>query len=390
MAGFYENAGDPGNQFGTSAQASATEAKHWANYFEDVVVPEDGAEYSAKHYAAKSSDFADASEASKIAAALSETAAGDSETNAAASEAAAELALDNFTDLYLGAKASDPTLDNDGDALQDGALYFNTTGNFVKVYDLGTTSWGSVGSYTHPNHSGDVTSVGDGATTIVANAVTTTKINNSAITEDKLGTNAVTAAKISDEAVTNAKLEHIPTSRIKGRASSGTGVVEDLTATQVRSMLNVENGATADQTKADIDALGIDAATLDGIDSTDFLRTDTTGNKSVGGNPYLPQTSLTDAATITWDALENPIVFVTLGGNRTIELVAMPPNGTWLTLVPKQDGTGSRTLSYSSDFGFGAEGTPVLTANANQRDVLSFYVTGNKALFMGIKQGFGL
>ena len=43
-------------------------------------------------------------------------------------------------------------------------------------------------AYTHPNHSGDVTSVGDGATTISNNAVTTVKINNEAVTDDKLST----------------------------------------------------------------------------------------------------------------------------------------------------------------------------------------------------------
>lgn len=37
----------------------------------------------------------------------------------------------------------------------------------------------------------------------------------------------------------------------------------------------IEAGATADQTKADIDALGINAATLDGLNSTQFLRSDT-------------------------------------------------------------------------------------------------------------------
>ena len=48
---------------------------------------------------------------------------------------------DTFDDDYLGSKASDPTLDNDGDALADGALYFNTTDNVMKVYDLGATQW---------------------------------------------------------------------------------------------------------------------------------------------------------------------------------------------------------------------------------------------------------
>jgi len=47
--------------------------------------------------------------------------------------------------------------------------------------------------------------------------------------------------------------------------------------------INVEDGATADQTKADIDALGIDADTLDSIDSGQFLRSDVLATKT-GGN----------------------------------------------------------------------------------------------------------
>lgn len=50
-------------------------------------------------------------------------------------QAAAELALDTFDDTYLGAKASDPTLDNDGNALAAGALYFNTTSDVFRVWD---------------------------------------------------------------------------------------------------------------------------------------------------------------------------------------------------------------------------------------------------------------
>ena len=42
---------------------------------------------------------------------------------------------DQFDDRYLGSKASDPALDNDGDALLTGALYWNTTSNMLNVYD---------------------------------------------------------------------------------------------------------------------------------------------------------------------------------------------------------------------------------------------------------------
>jgi len=42
--------------------------------------------------------------------------------------------VDSFEDVYLGAKATDPTLDNDGDALTAGDLYYNTVGNVLKYY----------------------------------------------------------------------------------------------------------------------------------------------------------------------------------------------------------------------------------------------------------------
>ena len=50
-------------------------------------------------------------------------------------QAASELALDSFDDRYLGAKGSDPTLDNDGDALLTGALYWNSGTNVMMVWN---------------------------------------------------------------------------------------------------------------------------------------------------------------------------------------------------------------------------------------------------------------
>ena len=70
------------------------------------------------------------------------TNAANSATAAQTAQAAAEAAADNFDDTYLGAKASDPTLDNDGDALNAGDLYFNTTSNVMKYYD--GSSWNNI------------------------------------------------------------------------------------------------------------------------------------------------------------------------------------------------------------------------------------------------------
>jgi len=72
-------------------------------------------------------------------AATSATASDTAKTAAQAAQAAAEAAADNFDDTYLGAKSSDPTVDNDGDALTAGDLYFNTTSNVLRVYN--GSSW---------------------------------------------------------------------------------------------------------------------------------------------------------------------------------------------------------------------------------------------------------
>ena len=68
-------------------------------------------------------------------AASSATAAAASQVAAANSAASAAAAFDNFDDTYLGSYATDPTVDNDGDALVQGALYFNSTDNEMRVYD---------------------------------------------------------------------------------------------------------------------------------------------------------------------------------------------------------------------------------------------------------------
>lgn len=54
--------------------------------------------------------------------------------SAAASAAAAAASYDSFDDRYLGAKSSAPSVDNDGNALLTGALYFDTTGSAMKVW----------------------------------------------------------------------------------------------------------------------------------------------------------------------------------------------------------------------------------------------------------------
>jgi hypothetical protein len=65
---------------------------------------------------------------------------------AAASATAAAASYDSFDDRYLGAKASAPTLDNDGNALVAGALYWNTTTGAMQVWDASTSAWEGITS----------------------------------------------------------------------------------------------------------------------------------------------------------------------------------------------------------------------------------------------------
>jgi hypothetical protein len=72
-----------------------------------------------------------------------DTVAG-SATAAAASATAAEAAYDSFDDRYLGSKSTPPTLDNDGNALIEGALYWNSVSNAMLAWD--GSAWASISS----------------------------------------------------------------------------------------------------------------------------------------------------------------------------------------------------------------------------------------------------
>ena len=116
-------AGDP-----TSAQDVATK-----NYIDTLF----GSTTSAASSASAAATSATASANSATASASSATASANSATAAAAS-------YDDFDDRYLGAKSSSPTVDNDGDALVVGALFFDTSSNSMKVYSSG--GWVAAGS----------------------------------------------------------------------------------------------------------------------------------------------------------------------------------------------------------------------------------------------------
>jgi hypothetical protein len=142
----------------TNAASSATNAATSATSAGNSATNAQTSATNAASSATSASTSAASALSSKNAAASSETNAATSATNAASSataaaasaasvagtESAVTAIYDNFDDRYLGAKASAPSTDNDGDALVVGALYFDTTSDTMKVYSSG--GWTAAGS----------------------------------------------------------------------------------------------------------------------------------------------------------------------------------------------------------------------------------------------------
>lgn len=85
--------------------------------------------------------FAIAAAASAAAALVSEGNASDSEIAAAASEAATQALYDDFQARYLGPHATAPTVDELGNPVTAGALYFNTSPGVLSMFVYDGANW---------------------------------------------------------------------------------------------------------------------------------------------------------------------------------------------------------------------------------------------------------
>ena len=94
--------------------------------------------------AGEAASSATAAANSATASANSASSIGSAETNSANSATAAAASFDSFDDRYLGAKSANVAVDNDGNSLITGALYFNSTANSMRVWN--GSSWADAGS----------------------------------------------------------------------------------------------------------------------------------------------------------------------------------------------------------------------------------------------------
>jgi hypothetical protein len=107
------------------------------------------------------------------------------------------------------------------------------------------------------------TDIADDAVTaakIAAGAVGASEIADGAVGASEIADGAVGTSELADDAVSNAKLANMAVNRVKGRITTGTGDPEDLTATQLVTIIKTADGT----------GTGLDADLLDGLNADAF------------------------------------------------------------------------------------------------------------------------
>ena len=104
--------------------------------------------------------------------------------------------------------------------------------------------------------------------------------------------------------------------------------------------------------------------------------TQTLTNKTVEAgtftNGYTEEVfSSTPTSTITLDLANGSVQIITLGGNITYTFPT-PVAGKSLTLIQKQDGTGSRTVTWPASVKWPAGTAPTITSTASRADKFIF------------------
>lgn len=334
------NASNSATAASTSASNASTSATNAASSASSAASSASSASTQASNAASSASAAStSASNAASSASSASTSASNASTyaTNALAAQTAAELAYDSFDDRYLGAKSSNPTLDNDGNALLTGALYFNTTANEMRVYT--GSAWvaayvsGGAGVLLSANNLSDVASASTSRTNLGLGSMATQ--NSSSV--------SITGGSASGVAVTGGSVNNTPI----GASTASTGAFTTLSASGAASFTSTASFS---------------------------------GPMSATANAYMAIDALTDAATIAVDMSVGNNFSVTLGGNRTLGNPTNLTAGQSGIIFISQDGTGSRTLAYSSYWKFSGGTAPTLTTTANAVDALVYTVRSSTSI----------
>ena len=202
----------------------------------DLIVDAGSATTSASAAATSATNAASSATAS----ASSATAAASSATAAASSATSAANSFDDFDDRYLGAKSSEPSTDNDGDALVTGALFFDTTVGAMKVYT--GSAWQTV-TVSAANQANINTVAG-----ISSNVTTVAGISSNVTTVAGISSDVTAVAGISSDiqAVENIKANITTVAGISANVTTVAGISSNVTSVASNSSnINTVAGSIA-------------------------------------------------------------------------------------------------------------------------------------------------
>jgi hypothetical protein len=177
------------------------------------------------------------------------------------------------------------------------------------------------------------------------------------INADSIADGTVVASDIADGTITAAKLS--------------SGVLPSATANSAASYANsaftTANGAfTAANTKTANTSSYVWSA------NQTFTVANVTNQLAVFGMAYQNIITLTDASTITMNLAQTNNFTVTLGGSRTMANATNITAGQSGFVVVRQDGTGSRTLTFGTGWRFPGNTAPTLTTSASAVDLIVY------------------
>ena len=355
-----------------TAQAASETAKTASEAARDLSLSYRNTAETHKNSAAASATAAATSEnnasTSEGNAASSASAASGSASSAASAQTAAEAArdsalaaFDSFDDRFLGSKATgggvgDPTVDNDGNTLLSGALFWDSTNNVIKVWTgsawvAAYVSGGSFASLSGATFTGDVT---------VPNLITAGNVDGRDVSADGTKLDGIAAgAEVNVQADFSASsgdaqiLNKPTTNSGKGITDAFDGAYGSLTGKPtIPSAVSDLTNDSGFITSAD----GGNAATLDSLDSTQFLRSDAQDTMAAAGVPLSINSTnsnalkqeFKDAGTTRGYIGANSANSFMVGDASGSTLLAVATSGILsIPNLPAFQATGSGTLSFS-------------------------------------------
>lgn len=359
-------------------------------------------------------------------AASSATAAASSATSASSSATSAAASYDSFDDRYLGSKSSSPSVDNDGDALVTGALYYDSTAEEMRVYT--GSSWKAAGSAINGTSSRQTYTATSNQTTfnitydvgfvdvylngiklLVGTDVTATSGTNvvlaaGAAAGDIVDLVAYGAFSVSDtytQAASNARFAQL-SNNLSDLASAATALT-NLGVTSTAAELNLLDGVTA--TTAELNYVdGVTSAIQTQLDAKAALSNPTLAGLTLsaelaGADQTVSRVNLKDYGEVT-NAIGNAT------GNKTIDLTAgnsvtATTTGatTWTFSNPtasdelcgfvlKLVNGGSATQTWPNSVDWPSATAPTLTTSGT--DVLVFITCDGGTTWYGFTAGLAL